>query len=520
LPNFRPWWIDVPRLITALAAGGITVLGFAPVGLYPLAILAPAVLIWLWLDASPRSAFWLGLWFGIGLFGAGVSWVFVSLHVYGRMPVPLAVLTVAIFVLLLSLYPALVGAAQASWFRGRTSRALLLIPGCWVIAEWVRSWLLSGFPWLSLGYSQVGTWLQGYAPLIGVYGVSLLVVLQAGLTVTALSGRGRGRALSLLAICGLWLAGGVLMRIDWVAPSGPTLDVALVQGNVPLADKWSATQRGPILLNYLAGSRGARDADLVVWPESALPYYLDELPEWLWTELEEHPAHFAFGVLERDRSGRTFNSVVAVAGGRSLYRKEHLVPFGEFLPLQGLLAWLLDYLHIPMSDFTAWADPQQPLRAAGTTIGVSVCYEDAFPAQVRQLLPAAQLLLNVSEDAWFGDSLAPHQRLQMARMRALESGRPMLRAANTGVSAVIDHRGEVTVSSPQFERVVLSGEVQPMSGSTPYVSFGELTMLVMALLMVLAATLLERRFGDASGPALRPERPPPDPKARRSPPRR
>ena len=186
-----------------------------------------------------------------------------------------------------------------------------------------------------------------------------------------------------------------------------------------------------------------------------------------------------------------------MASGRSLYRKEHLVPFGEFLPLRRLLAWLLDYLHIPMSDFTAWTEPQQPLHAAGTRIGVSICYEDAFPAQVRSPLPAALLLLNVSEDAWFGDSLAPHQRLQMARMRALESGRPMLRAANTGVSAVIDHRGTVTASSPQFERVVLRGTLQPMAGSTPYVRFGELPVLVTALLLLMVAALRERRSGAA-----------------------
>jgi apolipoprotein N-acyltransferase len=202
-------------------------------------------------------------------------------------------------------------------------------------------------------------------------------------------------------------------------------------------------------------------------------------------------ADYLIGVVERDKdSGRYFNSVVSIGPQSGVYRKQHLVPFGEFPPLEPLFSWLMRHLQIPMSDFSAGAPDQPPLFAAGQRIGVSICYEDAFGNEIIRALPQASLLVNVSEDAWFGDSLAPHQRLQMARMRAREAGRPMLRAANSGPSAVIDHRGEVMARSPQFQVHVLEAALQPMQGATPYVRYGNVPIVLSLVLTVAALGLV------------------------------
>lgn len=430
----------------------------------------------------------MGLCYGIGFFGLGVSWIYVSMYVYGHMPVPLASIAVLIFVLILSLYIAVAGLLQALFMGSLVVRAGVIIPALWTLIEWLRGWLWTGFPWLSLGYGQVNSAFSGLAQWLGTYGVSWAVATIAGLLVAvALKSNIQRRLLLLGAIALLWLTGWVADQWSWVYPKGPSLRVAVVQGNVPLADKWEPAHRDAILHKYLELSATELDRDLVIWPEAALPFYLDRLPEEFWRTLREHPADFMFGALERiaeNDSVKSYNSVVAVSARRTMYRKQHLVPFGEFLPLPLLLGWLIDYLEIPMSDFSAWQDPQPAVPVAGTTVGVSICYEDAFLEELRQSLPAAAVLVNVSEDSWFGDSFAPHQRLDMARMRALENGRPMIRAANTGVSAIIDHTGRVVAHTEQFVRTVLRADVQPMQGLTPFARFGSWPIVVVCLVLV------------------------------------
>lgn len=488
----RSAFVHIP---TAVIAGGIGVLGFGPFGWFWAALLSVAVLVWLWWDAGPRRALWVGFAYGAGLFGAGVSWIYVSMHVYGRMPPWMAVVAVIGFVAILSLYPALVG-----WlYRRFLARDPLMgvvagLPALWALAEWVRSWALSGFPWLSLGYSQTDSWLSGWSPVLGVYGVSWLAMLTAALLVVILKSKDARRWYAAALAAAVWLGGLALDRTDWAKPDGDPIRVALVQGNVSLANKWDANQRPAILKRYLTLTNNLRDRDLVVWPESALPYYIDQVEDRIWLSMQRHPADFVLGLLERITDGQrveTYNSVVAITDEPpQTYRKSHLVPFGEYLPLEPLFGWVIDYLRIPMSDFNAWHDGDQgPLKVAGTSVGISVCYEDAFPEELMKSLPAARLLVNVSEDAWFGDSLGPHQRVQMARMRAMETARPMLRAANTGVTAVIDHRGRVTAASRQFVPVVVKGSVQPMEGSTPYVAWGNAGIVAVSGLLVLLTLL-------------------------------
>jgi apolipoprotein N-acyltransferase len=480
----------------ALAAGVVTLGGFAPWSWWPLAVLGPASLLWLWRDATPRAAVLAGWGYGLGLFGAGVSWVYVSLHDFGGMPPVLAGFTVFLLVVYMALFPALAG-----WLSARLAppaspaRVMLLAPALWVMTEWLRGWLFTGFPWLWLGYSQSDTPLAGFAPVIGALGMGLPVLMTAGAAVMLLKDVRRAWSWAVLAAA-VWLGGALLARTDWTEPDGPPRSVVLVQQNVALREKWSPAHQPQIIANYVDASMRA-DADLVVWPEAAVPYYLDEVSSDLLERLHAARPDVVFGVIERQEGGarsRTYNSVVAISdAGQGLYRKSHLVPFGEFLPLRPVLDWLLDVLHIPMSDFDRFDGAQAPLRAAGVELGISVCYEDAFPWDVRTALPRAQALLNVSEDAWFGDSLAPHQRLQMARLRAREAGRDLLRAANTGPSAVVNHRGEVAAQTPQFTRAVLPATFQPRTGATPYVRLGDWPILVLCAIMIAMGAIVGRR---------------------------
>jgi len=486
--------------LIALLAGAITPLAFEPFGFFPLAILAPAILFVLWQGASGARAAWRGFLFGFGMFAVGVSWVYVSLHTYGNMPPPLAGLTVVLFAALLAAFPAVAGWLQSCFGAlGMGWRLALGVPALWVLSEWTRGWFLTGFPWLNLGYSQIDTPLAGFAPVAGVYGVSVAVAASAGLLAIGWIDRRFAWRLSLPAVVALWGVGWLLGLIVWTQPAGAPLKVALVQGDTPLTIKWRPEYRTGIIDNYFALSERATDARLIVWPEAAVPDYFDRIAPVLVPRIERlaktRDADFLIGAIEREPGTSTYyNSVFVVGSSQGRYRKQHLVPFGEFLPFPALLHGLLNYLHIPMSNFSAGNGDQVPIHAAGHTIGVSVCYEDAFGEEVIRALPAATLLVNVSEDSWFGRSFAPHQRLQMARMRALEAGRPMLRAANTGPSAIIDYRGEVRAKSPPFERYVLTGAVQPTTGTTVYARFGNVPVVSLLLVVLGALVWRARRF--------------------------
>lgn len=486
----------------ALIAGATLPLAFAPYDYVWVGVLAPATLFALWHTAGPRLAAWRGYLFGLGFFGGGVSWIYYSLHDFGRMPPVLAGAMVALFVGFLAGYPALLGWLQAR-VRGNGVRLLVFLPAAWVLLEWIRGWLLTGFPWLHLGYSQIDTPLAGYAPYLGVYGVSWFVALCAGLLVFAARGTEttRTRVFTLVTIAAVFVAGAGLGRIGWTHPAGAPIPAALIQANIDLSVKWRPAARERILQDYATLTREAlsieRGARLIVWPETAAPVYLDQFAQEylppLAAELRAHGAALVFGTIERD-GNEVFNSVVSLDGDRrEVYRKRHLVPFGEYLPLSSWLAWLLDYLHIPMSDFSAGSGAPKPLFAAGQPLGVSICYEDAFGEEVIQSLPDSTLLINVSEDAWFGDSLAPHQHLQMARMRARETGRYLLRATNTGVSAMIAPDGRLLATAPQFATHVVRATVQPLAGATPYVRVGNWPVVLWLLALVFAVALGSKR---------------------------
>ncbi len=479
-------------------AGALSVGAFAPLQWWGLFFPALGALVCLWEQAGRAKAFRLGFCFGLGQFGVGVSWVYLSIQTFGGMPPVLAGLCVLGFVGFLSLYPALAG-----WLHGRLDkvepaiRLGLILPVIWVTMEWFRGWLLSGLPWLNAGYAFLETPLAGLAPIGGVYFVGLLAVSSVGILVALIRHRGTTIIpVALMALIG-WGAGGLLDGHAWTVPQGRPISVALIQNNVPLQEKWEADNRDAIIDEYLARSAEHRDKDLVVWPEGAIPDYLQNLAPEFWEMLVDHPADIAFGTLHRPPPGRYYNSLVAVSDEVRLYNKQHLVPFGEFFPLQGLLHPILRHLTIPMADFASWEAPQPPLPLAENLAAASICYEDAFPEVWRHQVPDSGFLLNVSEDMWFGDSLAPHQRLQMARFRARETERPMVRSSNNGLSSLINWRGRITDIAPQFEQAVVTGTIQPRTGITPYVRYGDRVAQITAILMVMAGwcmgQLLSRR---------------------------
>ncbi len=482
-------------VVVALLAGAAAVAGFAPFELFPLALAALLVLIHLWLRApSPRAAGVIGFAFGCGFFLAGVSWVYVSMHRFGGMPAALAVFATLLFCAFLALFPALAGALQASLRVPPVLRAALAIPALWTLTEWLRSWILTGFPWASIGYAAIDWPLAGYAPVAGVYAVTLASVASAGLLWCMVRGSAGWRAAAALVLI---VGGGAALRtLEWSSPAGEPLSVSLLQGNVAQDLKFDPARYGRTLDSYarLAGESRAR---LIVLPETALPRFLDRVEPAYLARLEaiarKNRGDVLLGVPMRTAPGSYFNSVLSLGSApRQTYHKVHLVPFGEFIPPG--MGWINRVLAFPLSDFSRGSTLQQPLAVAGQRVAVNICYEDAFGAEIRRQLPEATLLVNVSNVAWFGDSLAPAQHLQMARMRSLEAGRMLLAATNSGITAVIDRDARVLAQLPQFVEGRLDAAARGYDGTTPYVRFGDAAALGACLALLALAFVLARRM--------------------------
>ncbi len=490
------------RLIAALLLGAASVLAYAPIGWFPLIWLTLGGLFTLLGMAASegrraREGALIGAAFGFGLFMTGVSWVYVSLSVFGGMPAPVAALSTFLFCCVLSIYPALAGAvfvrlSPAVWWQRS-----LFFAALWVLTEWLRGWVFTGFPWLAVGYSQTPpSPLAGFVPVLGVYGVSLLTVLVAALIGEAMR-HGFDHALStprarlwltaapLLAVVLLIASGTVLNNQRWTLPQGAPLSVALLQGNVAQDLKWRPEKFSASLRTYYQLAL-ENPAQLTVLPETALPAFLHQVPAEYLDELkklaERQQGDLLFGIALSDTT-KYSNGAVSLGNSREQrYRKSHLVPFGEFVPPG--FAWFLSLASIPMSDFTPGANTQAPMNIAGQKIAVNICYEDAFGEEIIRSLPEATLLVNLSNVAWFGDSLAPAQHLQIARIRALETGRMMLRATNTGMTAIVGTDGLVQGVLKPFTRAALRGEVQAYVGSTPYVRWGNWPTIGIALLLI------------------------------------
>lgn len=486
--------------IMMLSAGMVAVLAFAPVGWYPLAVISLAVLLRQWLYDAPGPAFRHGLLFGLGFFGAGTSWVYVSINFYGHVHFILAALVAGIFAAVLALFPALTGYVLKRLLRQPAPATFILaFPAAWVLSEWLRGWVFTGLPWLSIGGGQIDSPLAGFAPVLGILGVDLAVVLSAALLV--LAGHYRHYVKSLLLLLLLWSGGFWLNAIEWTEVRGAPLKVTIVQGNISQENKWVPENFLDTLTIYTEATFANTDSDVIVWPETAIPAFYHEVEEIFLTSLGEKlratDTDLITGIPVLDKTNwEYFNSVITVGSERGFYNKRHLVMFGEYLPLRGLIGSTLDALAVPNADFTAGSEEQALLQAGGYPVGVSICFEAIFPEEIRRALPEAAYLVNVSNDAWFGRSLAPHQHLEMARMRAKETGRALLRATNTGISAIIEPDGRIQARTRQFERASLTGSITPMQGATPYVSFGNwpvMLFVVVCLLLALVKQLYTRK---------------------------
>mgnify|MGYP001021298004 CR=1 FL=1 len=484
--------------LAALLLGALTVLGFAPFGLFPLPVLSLAALFLLWRDAAtPRRAAWLGWLWGFGCFVCGVSWVFVSMHIVGGMFAPAAVAATLLLCAALAMYPALAGALFARFKCDSAWRDALLGAALWTLGEWLRGWLLTGFPWLASGYAHTPpSPLAGYAAVLGVYGIGLLAALLAGLMAFCLRGQAtRTRIAAVSAIVIVLGFGALLNRMDWTQPSGAPVTVSLLQGNIPQETKWDA-DRVPYSLATYAKLVQAHPAQLVVLPETALPMYLDYVPrDYLAMLMEKGPVLTGVAAFSHEpgKPDGSLNIALAISAEQGLqaYAKTHLVPFGEYVP--GGFSWFMDLMKMPMSDFSPGHARQPALDLAGQKIAANICYEDLFGEEIIRALPEATLLINLSNTAWFGDSLAQPQHLQIARMRALETGRTMLRATNTGMTAAIAPDGSVIGVLPAFTTAGLTVQVQGYRGATPYVRWGHQLALLLAVIALLPALRLRWR---------------------------
>ena len=499
--------IQVPRLlydvIAPLLLGAMLTLAFAPYEIFPFAILAPVGLFFLWLQSSPTRAFWQGFIFGFGFFGTGVYWVFHSIHTFGGVPTPIAIFITTIFIAILALFPAAVGGIVNRYFPVlNNTKIILAYPVSWVISEWIRSWIFTGFPWLFIGYSQTNSPLAGYAPLLGVFSISLATLISSGLIVATIiqlkQHHFRTGYFYLFLFTLIWIIGGLLSLLPWTHPKGQPISVSLVQGNIPQAIKWSPEHLKLSLDRYAEMTEPLwGKQEMIIWPEAAIPMSLEDAAPFI--ELMDNKAQTSHSYLilgipiQAENQLGYYNSIVVLGKNRQVYLKRRLVPFGEFIPTFPIISKFFDFMSIPMSNLIPGSNNQPPLEIGDIKILPSICYEIAFPELINTSNSDIGILLTITNDAWFGRSSAEAQHLQMAAMRALELRRPLIFVSNDGITAIINAYGKIESAAPQYQSYVLNGRVQAMIGKTPWMMFRMDPMLIILISLLIIAILDNRR---------------------------
>ncbi|MBD1572259.1 apolipoprotein N-acyltransferase [Vibrio sp. S17_S38] len=476
--------LRIGRPLLAAFIGALTTLAFAPFSYWPIALVSPFLLLLLLNKQSTKAGAWIAFSWGLGQFGTGINWVHVSIDTFGGMPKPASVFLMALLVSYLSIYPALFGGLLNRFFPQTNRRRLLIAaPILWLITDWLRGWVFTGFPWLWLGYSQIDSPLNGFAPVSGVEAITLMIWLIAGGVSYALLSK---KWQYLCIPVGIFALSYGLNKIQWVTPNPDTkTSFALIQGNIDQKQKWLPSHRWPTLMKYTDMSRENWKADIVIWPEAAIPALESDLPAFLKnldTAARNNDTALITGVLSQDNLGHFYNNVLTLGKDdqgpynydtAKRYSKHHLLPFGEFVPFGDLLRPIAPFFNLPMSSFQRGAFIQPNLIANGRHLLAALCYEIIFSEQVRQnVTNDTDFILTLSNDAWFGDSIGPIQHMEIARMRALELGKPLIRATNNGITAVTDYKGHITKQIPQFQTAVLNAEVTSTTGNTPYRSLG------------------------------------------------
>ena len=475
-----------------LAAGGFMVLAFAPWSWYPIAILAIASVLHNWLKHSPKSAFKLGAVFGFSYTLGSSYWIYYSLHDYGQAPVFLAALAAILLAAILSLFFAVLAMLVSCHRRYPAVWLYIFVfPALWVAAEWGRSALLVGFPWNLLGQALVDSPWRGILPTFGILGGSAIMAICAGALVYFFRLQTITKIMLGITIGLLLTITAAFQSIEWTRATSDSLKVSVVQANIPQKLKFDKPYLENLIHRYLDMSMQQMDSDLILWPETAIPIYADLMEKQLTSFrdlLKEKDTVLLTGIFYRDKElAKRYNSLMNVNSNR-FYHKRRLVPFGEYIPLRPVFEILSDWIIIPMSDLHS-ADMVPTLNVSDYTAGVSICYEVAFGGDIADSLPAADFLINISNDSWFGDSLAPHQMLQMARVRSAESERYMVRATNTGISAIIDHRGQVVDRSELYEVESINHDISLREGITPYTQWRDIPIFIWLVTSLLGAWL-------------------------------
>lgn len=476
------------KLMIALIAGLGFSFSLAPYYLWPLALFSVMALYAILVgEDSGRRSFWIGWFYGFGTWATGVSWLYHSIHEYGAISSPVAYLLIGLAAMIMGLFHAFF-----AWgFVRFLGRQPLAFAAFWVIQEWLKTWLLSGFPWLFMGYAFTEqTWINGLAPIFGVFGISFVAVLFCASVVELFRHKAAFMAFSVFVLVVAFAASFV----DWTKPTGDKLSVSLVQGNIPQDVKWLTEYRLQTLDIYDNLSKSEWDQDLVVWPEVAIPMFHDEAAPFMtamFNQARSHGSTWITGLIYRDLKNHgtqkpsIYNSVAALGESQAIYKKQRLVPFGEYVPFKGFFNLLPNLANMQsMTSMSRGASNQAPFAIKNQKIGAAICYEVAYPDTTRQNAKNTNLLLTVSNDAWFGSSAGPWQHLQIVQMRSIETGRYFVRATNTGITAIINEKGHIISRLPQFERMVLRGEIPMMTGTTPFVRFGSYPILAISLLLI------------------------------------
>jgi apolipoprotein N-acyltransferase len=494
--------------VIAIISGAVLTLAFAPFRIWPCSFLSILSLIWLFSKQQhAKGSFYLGFVFGVGFFASSVSWVFVSIYKYGGTSIILALLITSLFIIFLALFPAinLYLLKKLKLDNPVNWRFIIAFPASWALLEIFRSWFLTGFPWVLLGYTQLSSPLKYYASLFGVYGVSFIVLLIAAL-ISSLCWRfkrGRGCSYIIISLILLIFFSPIFLlflnkkynKQNYDLESNKHI-VAIIQGNIAPNDKFLFQDSSGLIKHiseiYLQPTKDlAKEIDLVIWPENSLPLEVqDPDANAFLYDIDQFAKYNNFGLLlgipiqHRYKYNYFYNSVLGLGTATGEYYKTNLVPFGDYVPLEDLLRGIIGFFDLPMSRFVAGDLKQAAIKFNKHNLLATVCYDITYAEDLRYrvLTQNPSVIVTVSEDGWFGDSLGPPQHLDIARMRAIETGRYVLRATTSGISAVIDNYGNIVKQAPVFKKFVLISQYQDCFNQTIWNKLGN--KLIIGFLLI------------------------------------
>ena len=496
--NQLPTWL---QLTISLFAGCLVPFSFAPFTIWPLGIAALIILALLIKDQSLKSVLLRCWYFGVGMYGLGVSWVYVSISGFGGAPAPLAACLVIIFVFSMAAVFSLPFYIFGRWFSRHPLGLVIAFPASWLISEWLRTWLLTGFPWLFIGYGDLTNWLSGWAPIIGVMGLSLLSAVTAGWIAQTIYNpkKSTGLILGGITVAIIWVTGFALQKVEWTQVSSTPTSIAIVQPNISQEEKWQAEFRESTTDLLRIKTEPLWGHKIIIWPEAAVTQvYSDALPflNEINRKASDSESGLITGIIFDDQEKDVYyNSVVTFGKAIGIHHKRRLVPFGEYVPIEALRN-LIEFFNLPTSVISIGPEEQHGLKVDDILIAPSVCYEVAFPDLIAKNAVDSQLLMSVSNLGWFGDSLGRHQFMEMAQMRALETQHYYAYSTNNGPSAIFDRKGRVVAQTNAFEQTVLSSEIFAAYGTTPFMKLGSLPSVLISILGFIFLRIFDKKNPD------------------------